>query len=114
MDFQIDIWMLICTKKSFGLVLPNGWFGRPFDNRHEINEYSITYEGLSVVFDENKTLEILGMEIVSRLEKGKAGTEQLIISGFDEVIFSLPDYDGKRKSMKFAKGGEVSLFGYFK
>ena len=42
------------------------------------------------------------------------GIEQLIVSGFDEIIFSLPDYDGKRKSVKFAKGGEVCFFGYFK
>lgn len=54
MDVQIDRWMQICTKKTFGLVLPNGWFGRPFDNRHEIKEYSVSNAGLSVPFDENK------------------------------------------------------------
>lgn len=58
--------------------------------------------------------EILGSSITSKIEKGKEGIEQLIVSSFDEIIFSLPDYDGKRKSAKFAKGGEVCFFGYFK
>lgn len=75
-----------------GLVLPDGWFGRPYDNFHSLTEtdgqLSLTFYGPIDVCD--------------------TGNE-LVISGYSRLEFDWREYGSLARHSDIYDGGEVRL-----
>jgi hypothetical protein len=51
-------WISKCYKHSFGIILPSGWLGRPFDNRHILSKLEISNNTIKITFDDIRSLTI--------------------------------------------------------
>lgn len=93
-------------KKTWGggLVLPSGWFGRPYDNTHQLVSVTETPNGLVVVLDDGHlTLNFRG---VPRVEATKS---ELIFRSFDRLAFEWKEYDTMKPHSEEHRGGEVKI-----
>lgn len=89
---QIKQWFETCSQKSFGIELPSGWVGRPYDNAHQLESFQIGKKAITLKLD---------------------GKDSLMISGFKEVIFSNNGQDIEFKNLsklKLSLGGEIKQF----
>ena len=91
---------------SFGLVLPNGWFGRPFDNCHEMTWLEEKDNKLIIELD--KQLYLIFTKPVSCTKQ----ENDLIISNFKQLVFDYQGYGDMKPYCKIFKNGEVKLVGY--
>lgn len=70
-----------------GLKLPSGWFGRPYDNFHELTSVSVSDDTLVVVLDERQTLRLRS--------PGSTETDGSVlrVDGFVEAEWTWFEYD---------------------
>lgn len=97
--YDIDSW--IQNKESFYFFLPDGPYGRPFDNIYIIKEVLQNDSELVLTFSDGISLHFFGSVILK--EEGC----NLIISGFKKCDFEI---NGKRE--KSYNDGEVALSGF--
>lgn len=71
-----------------GLILPDGWFGRPYDNQHSLTSVNESDGNLTVILDKNLKLSFSG---VKRVE---ADPSKLTIGPFEELRFEWTPYGG--------------------
>lgn len=80
----IETWFV--REGGGSLVLPNGWFGRPFDNEHHLTSFTQSNDSCKMILDNRHTLKFNGLLEVS--DEGK----ELVITGFDTCDFIWKDY----------------------
>jgi hypothetical protein len=106
-------WFRAVKNSCFGLILPNGWFGRPYDNQHVLTKYCVENEGIYIKFDDGMEISISDPKNVV-VRKDSGGTV-LTIGEFKEVKFKFVPYgetEPKENYMIFHEG-ELSLVGYY-
>ncbi|RMH16175.1 MAG: hypothetical protein D6696_18820 [Acidobacteria bacterium] len=86
-----------------GLVLPDGWFGRPHDNIHRLTFLAIRPLWLIMELDERLLLTVREPMAV-RQRNG-----DLVISGFSSCVFDRKEYGGKRGFVKSYTDGELKF-----
>src|SRR4051794_2722789 len=110
-----DPWMQKLRTNSFGIILPSGWFGRPFDNQHSINDIIVINDHLSIVFDDIRKIEIVDPRSSEIQTNGPYSSLKLY--GSREITFSWIPYgeenSGKTVVNKFnsAEGNTFEFVG---
>jgi hypothetical protein len=96
------------SKKTGGsLYLPDGWFGRPYDNIHQISSINETKSGnIQLVLDENIFLYFVG------LEKAQQDSRDLILGPFDTLFFEWKDPQNNSQMTKEYCSGEVRIISH--
>lgn len=87
-----------------GLVLPNGWFGRPYDNIHQLSELIEDGEKLSLSLDGGQL--ILNFEGAPQIE---ATHEELVFTGFRSLRFDWKEYGSNRPHTDCFDSGLVKI-----
>ncbi len=111
-------WIQKLRRECFGMILPNGWFGRPFDDQHSLKAITVFGHQLKIVFDDIREIEIIDPKYFE-IKKLSAMHSSLKLSGSKEVTFSWTPYgeeqSGKRIITKFDSpgGNRVEIVGYF-
>ena len=88
-----------------GLVLPDGWFGRPFDSEHELTGLDQSGDDIVMTLDRNLTLTLGGLKAVV------ASKEALVMESCDRIRIEWDTYDepSQRKVTDYASGGSVRI-----
>ena len=88
-----------------GLVLPSGWFGRPYDDQFRLTGSAALGERLVVCLDDNALLAVLRPgEVVEE-------NERLVIRGFDQVVWAFSEYGSRRSHVQVFDRGAIELVG---
>lgn len=114
MDRKIDEWLGRLKAKSFGVIMPNGWLGRPFDDLWELDDYTISYEKLILRFGGKFILTVTGKDLQFEVEivgDSFAKNENLIITSFSKVTLER-FHAGRESEVKVYEGKEVRIIGY--
>ena len=88
-----------------GLVLPDGWFGRPYDNQHCLTEVSDEDCRLHLILDKRLHLTFLGDVMIN--DKGL----ELEVA-FDKCLFNWQEYGSTIKHSKIYEHGVVKLLSF--
>jgi len=86
-----------------GMILPDGWFGRPFDNQHALSSVTERDNELTLVLDDNLSLHFEGLKSVR--VKGR----ELILGPFEILQFGWTPYGGGKLTTKDYRDGEVKI-----
>jgi hypothetical protein len=87
-----------------GLVLPNGWFGRPYDNIHQLDSVAVNDDGLVIVLDGGQLT--LSFEGVPKIEITRS---DIIFSSFRRIVFDWKEYFSMKSHSENHEGGEVKI-----
>lgn len=74
------------SAKLASLELPDGWFGRPFDNLHTLTYFSIRPHKTIIELDNQLLLSFTDLASVIVNDK------QLELSGFTQLVFDWQEY----------------------
>jgi hypothetical protein len=83
-----------------GLVLPDGWYGRPFDNLLRLTSVTDSGDRLTLVLEDNITLSFTGPVSVQT-----SGNELLLVR-FDDLIFEARAFGAPEVMVKAGRYGE--------
>ena len=86
-----------------GLILPDGWFGRPHDNIHRLTDVTEDESSLRIVLDEQLSLTFHGNPSVQ--DNGK----ELVIVGYSRLAFDWEEYGSNVPHADSYDSGEVKL-----
>lgn len=86
-----------------GLILPTGWFGRPYDNRLELTESMVAAARLVLVLDDQHLL------VLTRPTEVEAEGGTLRISGFVHGLWDWNEYASSRSSVETFGEGTVEF-----
>ena len=103
MTFSTTIQQWFDAEWGGSMILPDGWFGRPYDNQHALT--SVTEEGdeLTLILDEILHLRFEGLQSVH-----VEGSE-LILGPFENLRFEWTPYGGGKLTTKDYRDGEVKI-----
>lgn len=88
------------------LVLPDGWYGRPYDNQHALTSVVESGDTVTVVLDQKLTLRFEG------LKSAEPRKGELVIGPFDKLRFAWESYgNGGQRGCKEYRSGEVKIIG---
>jgi hypothetical protein len=106
-------WFEASKASGFGIVLPSGWLGRPFDNQHEIDEYHLSNDEIFFRCDDRREFLIKSPKSIF-FSKSSTGRTNITFCGFDEVKYTwYPEPDEKKNpKITIFKSGELTLVGY--
>ena len=86
------------------LVLPDGWYGRPYDNQHSLTSIDELGEALTLVLDQMLTLRFENLKSV------EVRNRELVFGPFDRFRFECEAYDtGEQHDVKEYQAGEVKI-----
>ena len=104
-DFRklIEDWFRV--HGAAGLVLPDGWFGRPHDNIHQLSFLAVRPAWLILEFDERLLLTLRDVAQVA------PGAAELEISGFSSCVFDWKEYVNDTGHVRRYEGGAIRLVG---
>jgi len=91
------------NKKSFHLKLPDGWFGRPYDNWHKLTEFIQRPNKTILEIDEQLYLIFTG-EI-----KEQDHGDKIVISNFIKLVFDWQGYGDMNPNCKIYREGFVEM-----
>jgi hypothetical protein len=108
MDFKQPIQDWSDKNKGFGLELPNGWFGRPYDNIHQITwiedrKFKLLVEideQLLLIFTKTKQFEVSEID------------NNLILKNYLRFTFDRLGYGDLTSKLEAFENGEVKLISY--
>ncbi len=82
------------------LVLPDGWYGRPYDNQHMLTSIDESGGALTIVLDRKLTLRFEGLRSV------EARGRELVFGPFDILRFNWEGFgaDTRRGTKEFQSG----------
>lgn len=86
-----------------GLILPDGWFGRPYDNIHQL--IYIESRPKKVIIELDGQLYLIITEPTSALEKDN----ELTLSGFTQCVFDWAEYGLRAVHCAIYKSGDVKF-----
>lgn len=86
------------------LLLPDGWYGRPYDNQHALTCVEESGDTLTIVLDRKLTLRFEGLKSV------KAQKRELTFGPFEKLRFDWESFgtDGGRGTKEY-RNGEVKI-----
>lgn len=93
-------------KNEWGgsLVLPDGWYGRPYDNQHAVTSINEVGDGLTLILDQKLTLCFKGLKSV------EVRNRELVFCPFDKLCFEWAAYGtGGEHGIKEYLTGEVKI-----
>lgn len=96
---KIKVWT--SERSSFYFFLPDGPYGRPFDNQYTIQKIESSNSAIEIQFNEGFTLRFIGVPDVLQEECN------LLISGYLSFHF-----EGPEGLLKLFDYGEVTLTGF--
>ncbi|WP_287797554.1 hypothetical protein [Idiomarina sp.] len=101
---EFELW----NKKNnvFGLQLPDGWFGRPGDNQHRTT-YTLERDNKLILELDNQLYLIFTKPL-----KFETSNNDLVISGFKQLVFDYQGYGDLNVHSKVFKTGAVTLVSY--
>lgn len=85
------------------MVLPDGWFGRPYDNQHMLTSVTETGGEVTLVLDDVLRLHFTALNSVH------AKGHELILGPFEHLRFEWTPYGGGRLTTKDYLSGEVKI-----
>lgn len=91
----------VSKRSSFYFFLPDGPYGRPFDNQYLIERIEDTSDGFKIFLSDNLMLHFIGKTTIE--DEGC----NLLIKNFDQCIFRYND-----EKTKGYDQGEVVLSGF--
>jgi len=95
----IDTWLK--DKSSFFFFLPDGPYGRPFDNQYDIKSIDLSHWGVNIIFSDSITLKFIGEpQFLDECDK-------IRILAFKELIFFV-----EGKIIKNFTSGDVIINGF--
>ncbi len=97
----IDAWF--SRTGGGGLILPNGWYGKPNDNIHQLTFSEVRPRWIIVELDEHLLLSFRGSTMVQ--DRGP----ELAIFGFSSLVFDRTDYGADTGDVSTFADGEVRL-----
>ncbi|MDR7153237.1 hypothetical protein J2W40_000031 [Sphingobium xenophagum] len=86
-----------------GLILPDGWFGRPHDSQHSLTSLAENGDSLTMILDGDITLQFKKLKMVS------PSPEELLFRSFDSLRFEWQAPDGGPQEAKEYTSGEVRI-----
>jgi hypothetical protein len=100
MSFANTVQNWFKTEWGGSLLLPDGWYGRPYDNQHALTSVKETGEALTVVLDQKLRLHFEGLKSV------EARKTELVFGPFDSLRFDWETYgtDIKRGTKEYRTG----------
>lgn len=86
------------------LLLPDGWYGRPYDNQHRLTFIQESGNTLTMVLDDKLTFYFEGISLIN------AQKNELIIGPFEKLRFDWQSYgdDGAHGTREY-HSGEVKV-----
>lgn len=103
MTFSTNIQKWFDTEWGGSMVLPDGWFGRPYDNQHSLTSVVENGDELTLVLDEILHLHFVGLQSV-RIEG-----HELILGPFESLRFEWTPYGGGKLTTQDYQQGEVKI-----
>lgn len=91
----------VSKRSSFYFFLPDGPYGRPFDNQYLIERIEETSDGFKIFLSDNLMLHFIGNTMIE--DEGC----NLLIKNFNQCIFENNEYQTKKYDQ-----GEVVLSGF--
>ncbi len=86
-----------------GLILPSGWFGRPYDNLLELTRSEATEESLVLEFDGQLVLTFAGAPRLASTDEG------LRLTGFTSLAWDWTEFGSTASHHEEFAFGEVDL-----
>jgi hypothetical protein len=104
MSFKNTIQRWFKDEWGGSLLLPDGWYGRPYDNQHSLTSVDELRDTLTVILDRKLTLRFEGLKSV------KAEKRELTFGPFEKLCFDWESFgtDGKRGTKEY-QTGEVKI-----
>ena len=93
------------THSMFGLILPDGWFGRPYDNMLSVTELHQKNDVVSVVLDDWLAIEFKGGVEVCVEEKDRR--KHVAVRGFDQLTLEYVPHGSNKKVVKAFDSGDL-------
>jgi len=93
-------------NERFGLILPDGWFGRPMDNIHKITWW-IERDNKFIIELDNQLYISLTKPMKFRVDK-----TSLIISDFLQSVIDRQGYGDMKPHCKVYNSGDITFVGY--
>ena len=93
-------------KEEWGgsLVLPDGWYGKPYDNQHSVTSIDEVGNTLNLVLDQKLALHFEGLRLV------EVRNRQLVFGPFDRCRFEWHAYGtGGEHGVTEYQSGEVKI-----
>jgi hypothetical protein len=85
------------------LKLPDGWFGRAYDNVHELTSASVSGETLTIELDDRHILSLV------RPQSASVEDSTLRITGFERAHWSWAEYGSDIRHDEDYDGGAVEF-----
>jgi hypothetical protein len=107
MQFKSIIENWFKNETGGSLFLPDGWYGRPYDNQHLLTYINETDDELTITLDGKLTLHFIG------LRKVEAQKGELILNDFNTLRFDWETYgkNSKRGTKQYTEGPVKILVG---
>lgn len=104
MQFSTTINQWSKNEMGGSLVLPDGWYGRPYDNQHVVTSVDEAGDRLTVILDHKITLYFLGLKSIQICDR------ELVFGPFIRMRFEWSAYgESGEHGTKEYDGGEVKL-----
>lgn len=89
------------------IMLPDGWYGRPYDNHHRLTSIDESGDALTLVLDKKLTLQFKGLKSVEKRDR------ELVFGPFNSLIFEWESFgkDGERGAKEY-RTGEVKVISH--
>lgn len=113
---NIKSWLEKCNSACFSIQLPNGWLGRPYDNQHRLDSYTISQNEIDIKFDDGRELIIHNYSDII-FEVDSSNNHIVTFNTFSKIEFVWFPYDKSitEKTTQVFNEGELKLYGkYFK
>jgi hypothetical protein len=102
---RIENWFK--KSKHCGLVLPSGWFGRPYDNQHSLSSIEQPADRVTLILDQKLKLQFEGLKSIT--DEGK----DLVLGPFDRLSFEWKPYGNDTRSHhEEFRGGAVRIVSF--
>ncbi|SEL43645.1 hypothetical protein [Streptacidiphilus jiangxiensis] len=92
------------AERTAGLILPRGWFGRPYDNRHELTWTQARRTKLVLELD-HQLLLVLTEPAMPRTEGPN------LVMPFQQLVFDWQEYGSPSPHAESFGEGELTLAG---
>ncbi|MCB9140138.1 MAG: hypothetical protein H6642_17495 [Caldilineaceae bacterium] len=91
------------TVKAGGLVLPDGWFGRPYDNLHRLSFIQKRPHKLLLELDQQLLL------VFTALNRVEIENSELILTNFSQCVFDWQEYGNLKPHVAVYQTGTIKL-----
>ena len=111
-------WINRLKKEAFGLILPDGWLGRPYDNQHRVKNISTSNNQITIVFDDIREIHVTNPKTFELTSLNDIRSS-IKFFGYDEILFNWITYGeeqtGKKILKKYRANDQevLEIVGYF-